>query len=371
MGLSVEYMRFQEYVSEFINSKVIPLVKKSEDQGYIERQLFCDMAREGFLGANIPKVYGGADFDMMKIGILNEEFAKASSSIRSIFTVQGMVALAILRWGNEEQRRKWLPKLASGELIGAFALAEEQAGSDAGNIQAYITKQNNRYILNGHKIWTTMGQIADIYLVFAKYKDNIMAVLVEKNDTIEIEPVTGLLGVKASMIANITYKNCIIPMENLIGTEEAGLKYVIPSCLDYGRYTVAWASLGICRVCVELCREYVSNRKQFGHYLKEYQLIQEMITKMVVMTKAVQLYCYEVAGMRERAEPESIIETMSLKYLATKIANMITNQSVQIFGANGCCDKYPIERYFRDARINEIIEGSSQMHEIIIAGNYV
>lgn len=349
---------------------ILPDVEKSEKNGYIDRSLWSKIAKEGFLGANVPKKYGGSELSMLKIGILNEEFAKASSSIRSIFTTQGMIQLAILRWGSEKQKEKWLPELANGRLIGSFALAEEQSGCDAGNIEAVIKKENGDFILNGKKTWVTLGMTADVFLVFAKYEGNIVCVLVEDDKTVEKRYVDGLLGLRASMMGNITFNNTKVKMENMIGSTEAGLKFIIPSCLDYGRYTIAWTSLGISEACVSLCREYASQRKQFGKRIEEYQLVQKMLTTMIVLTRATEVYCQEVAEKREDFDSNFILETMLVKYFSTKVANKVTNLAVQIFGANGCCDKYPIERYFRDARINEIIEGSSEIHEIIIAGNY-
>lgn len=153
--------------------------------------------------------------------------------------------------------------------------------------------------------------------------------------------------------------------------EGVGLKYVAASCLDYGRYTIAWASLGICQACLDLSLEYVKTRKQFGSPLKDYQLIQRMLTNMIVYTKAVRLSCCHAARLRNEGDPDFLIETWSTKYLASKTANRVAGQAVQIFGANGCLDKYPVERYFRDAKINEIIEGTSQIHEMMIAGGYL
>ncbi len=369
--LDYAQMQYQQHISKFLDVNVIPYVNKFEKEGSFDRELIFKMGQEGFLGANIPHKYGGSSLDMIQIGILNEQFARASSSVRSILTVHGMLGLAILRWGNEIQRNKWLPKLSSGEIVGSFALAEQEAGSDAGNIQMEAVKKDNHYILNGKKIWVTMGEIADLYLVFAKHNGNITAFLVEKNSSVLVESIDGLLGVRASMIANLTFRNCIVPEENVLGIEGAGLKYVAASCLDYGRYTIAWACLGISQACVDLCIDYVKKRKQFGVPLSEQQLIQQMITQMVISTKAVRLYCHDIARLREKGEPESIIETWSAKYLASKIVNEVVSKAVQIFGANGCFEQYPIERYFRDAKIHEIIEGTSQLHEIIIAGNYV
>lgn len=368
--LDYDQIQFQKHISHFLDTNVIPFVNQFEKQGSFSRGLIQKMGEEGFLGASIPQKYGGSNLNMSQIGILNEEFAKACSSVRSILTVQGMMELSILRWGNDAQRNAWLPKLASGEVVGSFALAEQEAGSDAGNIQMEAIKRDNHYILNGKKIWATMGQIADLYLVFANYNGKNTAFLVEKSPSVLVEPVDGLLGVRASMIANLTFNNCIVPEENVLGVEGAGLEYIATSCLDYGRYTVAWACLGISQACVDLCIDYVKTRKQFGVALREQQLIQQMITQMVINTKAVRLYCYNIAKLREEGDPDSIIETWSAKYLASKVVNDVVSKAVQIFGANGCFDQYPIERYFRDAKINEIIEGTSQLHEIIIASNY-
>lgn len=368
--LDCEQILYQKYISKFLEVNVMPYVNKFEKQGGFDRVLIREIGKEGFLGANIPKEYGGSNLNMIQIGILNEQFAKASSSVRSILTVQGMLELAILRWGTKIQRNAWLPKLASGELVGSFALAEQEAGSDAGNVQMEAVKSDNHYILNGKKIWITMGQIADLYLVFANCNGKSTAFLVEKSPSVLVEPVDGLLGVRASMIANLTFHNCVVPKENVLGIEGAGLEYIASSCLDYGRYTVAWSCLGISQACVDLCIDYVKERKQFGVALREQQLIQQMITQMVINTKAVRLYCNNIAKLREEGDPDSIIETWSAKYLASKVANDVVSKAVQIFGANGCFDKYPIERYFRDAKINEIIEGTSQLHEIIIASNY-
>ncbi len=362
--------QYQRYVSEFLESNITPYANKFEKEGSFDREIIYKISEAGFLGANIPEDYGGSNLDMLQIGIIHEQFARVSSSIRSILTSSGMVALAILRWGNEKQRRKWLPRLASGECVGAFALAEQEAGSDAGNIQMEAVREKNHYILNGQKKWVTMGQIADLYLVFAKCNGNYTAFLVEKNKCVLVEKQDGLLGLRASMIANLSFENCKVSDGNILGVEGAGLEYVASSCLDYGRYTVAWACLGISQACVDICVNYVKKRRQFGAALIEHQLIQQMITRMIVSTNAVRLYCNNVARLRENGEAESIVETWSAKYLSSKAANEIASNAIQILGAEGCCDKHPIERYFREAKIFEIIEGTSQLHEIIIAGSY-
>lgn len=268
MGFVPEYEEYKEQISEFLASYILPYAEKCEKQKFVDRSLFEKIAGEGFLGANVPKKYGGSELSMLQIGILSEEFAKASSSIRSIFTVQGMVQLAVLRWGSEKQKKKWLPEFSGGRLISAFALAEEQAGCDAGNLEAEIKKENDCFVLNGRKTWVTLGMTADVYLVFAKYEGNIVGVLVENDKTIKRQPIEGLLGVRASMVGNITFNNTKVPLENMIGSAEAGLKFIIPSCLDYGRYTIAWTSLEFRRLVFHYAENMLPKENSLAKALK-------------------------------------------------------------------------------------------------------
>lgn len=371
--MQIELERQSEYREEFrsfVEEEISPNAGQFDREERIPDKTIAMLAKKGYLGSMIPKEYGGMGIDNITIGILNEEVGRACSSVRSLLTVHGMVALAIQRWGTQEQRDYWLPKMSKGETIGAFGLTEPEVGSDAKSIESVAVKTNDNYILNGKKRWTTMGQIADIFLIFVQCQGSPTAFLVEKGTPgLSIKPMSGLLGARASMIAEIELNNCQVHEKNIVGRIGTGLSHVALSSLDYGRYTIAWGCVGLGQACLEKSVHYTRKRKQFGEPLRKHQLIQQMITEMVVDIKAARLLCYNAGVLRDMADPESIMETWNAKYFASKMANKVANHAVQIHGANGCINQNDIERYYRDARINEIIEGTTQMHEVLIATN--
>ncbi|MFD3268956.1 acyl-CoA dehydrogenase family protein [Paenibacillus dendritiformis] len=368
MELTKEQLNWQTDFREFVDDVVTPYAEKNDREERLDPELIERLKEKGYLGSMLPQEYGGMGLDWVTIGILNEEIGRGCSSLRSLLTVHGMVALALLRWGSDEQRSQWLPKMAAGEMIGAFALTEPEVGSDAKNVQSVAVASDHSYVLNGHKKWITMGQIADIYLVFAQCEGKPTAFLVERNTPgFTTTPITGMLGARASMLAELHLADCVIPQENLVGSVGTGLSHVALHCLDYGRYTVACGCVGLGQACLEQSVHYSRKRRQFGRALRENQLIQKMITGMTVNVKAARLLCYHSGYLKDVMDPDSIMETWTAKYFASKMVNQVASDAVQIHGANGCSRDYPVERYLRDARINEIIEGTSQMHEMLIA----
>lgn len=370
IGLSKEQIKMQDEVKAFVDSEVAPFADQNDREEKIESAVIKKIADRGYLASMIPKEYGGMEMDMMTIGILNEEFGRVCSSTKALLTVHGMVAIGILRWGTQEQKNYYLPKLARGEIIGAFGLSEPEVGSDAKSIQTTAIQDNKSYILNGKKRWITMGQIADLFLVFAQCNEKPTAFIIERNTPgFSTVPITGLMGARASMLAELNMEDCKIPQENMLGEIGWGLSHVCQSSLDYGRYTIAWGCVGLCQACLDASLQYARKRKQFGTHIRSNQLIQKMISEMVVNIKAARLLCYNAAYLKETGNPDSIMETWNAKYFASILANKVASDAIQIHGANGCHSNYPIERYYRDARINEIIEGTTQMHEVMIAIN--
>lgn len=354
----------------FADEEIIPYAGQYDREGCLPPEVIKKLARKGYLGAMLPKENGGLGLDMITLGILNEEIGRGCSSVRSLVTVHGMVALAILKWGTEEQKIRWLPKLASGETIAAFGLTEPNIGSDVKNIEATAQLSGDYYILNGKKKWITFGQIADLFLVFAQSEGKPAAFLVERNSPgFSMEPVSGMLGLRASMIARLHMDECRIPRENLVGKVGFGLSHIAMSSLDYGRYTIAWGCVGLGQACLEECLKYARKRKQFEAPLRQHQLIQKMVTEMVVNVKAARLLCYNAGYLKNTGDPDSIMETWIAKYFASKMVNKVASDAVQVHGANGCSGEYPVERYMRDAKVMEIIEGTTQMHEVLIATN--
>lgn len=364
--------KLQTEFKDFANTKVYPFSKENDTTENLDRKIVDCMIEMGYLGSMIPSKYEGSDFDSLTIGILNEEIGRVCSSTRSLLTVHGMVAIAINKWGTKEQKEYWLPKLAKGNIIGAFALTEPDAGSDANSLNTVATEDGNNYIINGQKKWITMGQIADIFLVFAKLNDKATAFLVSKDTPgFSLKPMNDLLGVRASMLAELKFDNCVIPKENLVGKEGIGLSHVGLYSLDYGRYTIACGCVGLAQACLDESIEYSKSRTQFKVPIYNHQLIQKIITEMIVNIKAARLLCYNAGKLRDDGNLDSIMETWCAKYFASKMVNDVSSKAVQIFGAKGLSKEYSIERYFRDARVNEIIEGSSQIHESLIAKNII
>ncbi|MBF0468716.1 MAG: acyl-CoA dehydrogenase family protein [Desulfamplus sp.] len=367
------------------------------------------MAEEGYLGALVPADYAGKkrddeavtgkvstlslietskvdtrsltestdstnltgehkEMDALTWGLLCEEVGHASGSLVSLLTVHSMVIQAIVKWGTQEQRNHWLPRLASGEVIGGFGLTEVKIGSDARNAQTTATLDGDSYILNGQKKWISFGQVADLFLILAQVEGKATAFLVERErEGFSTEPIKGMLGFRSAMLAGLDMDNCRIPARNMVGKTGFGFSHVAGTALDQGRYCIAWGCLGLAQGCLDASLEYSSERKQFGVPLKEHQLIQELIADMITQTQAARMLCYNAAFLKENKDPSLIMETSMAKYFASRTALKVASDAVQIHGANGCSDTYPVERHFRDAKIMEIIEGSNQMQQIIIS----
>jgi glutaryl-CoA dehydrogenase (non-decarboxylating) len=352
----------------FVQAEIIPYADRFDQEEMTPPALIQKIAQQGYLGALAPVESGGLGMDMITFGLLNEEFGRGCSSLRSLLTVHSMVTYAVLRWGNKQQKASWLPRLATGDVIGAFALSEPNVGSDAKSIETQAELRGNTYVLNGRKKWITYGQIANLYLVFAQCDGRVSAFLVERDTPgFDIRPIQGIIGIRASMTAELFFQDCVIPKENLIGGRGFGLASVATSALDIGRYSVACGCVGIAQACLEASLHYTSERKQFGVYLKDHQLIQQMITNMITNVKAARLLCYNAGYLKDIGAPNTIMETWIAKYFASTSASKIASDAVQIHGANGCSSDYPVQRYWRDTKIMEIIEGSTQIQQTTIA----
>lgn len=352
----------------FVQEAIVPAANRYDQEEITPPDLIRKVARMGYLGALVPREYGGSEMDMITFGLLAEEFGRGCSSIRSLLTVHSMVVHAILRWGTSQLKASWLPRLATGEVIGAFGLSEPNVGSDAQSIETTATLCGDEYILQGTKKWTTYGQIADLYLIFARYEDRVSAFLVERNTPgLAVKPLHGILGTRASMMAEIHLQACRVPKSNLVGGRGFGLAAVGTSALDIGRYTVAWGCVGIIQACLDASLDYTSQRVQFGVYLKEHQLIQQMITNMLANGQAARLLCLQAGYLKEIGDPTTVMATWTAKYFSSTAASNAARDAVQIHGANGCSQEYDVQRYLRDTVVMEIIEGSTQIQQITLA----
>lgn len=368
MELTTEQENARSAFRSFADEEIAPHANRFDREERVPAELLGKLAEKGYLGATLPEEFGGQGMDMITYGLLHEEIGRACSSVRSLLTVHCMVAQAVLKWGSKTQKQFWLPVLARGEAIAAFALTEPNVGTDAKGIETRAVEAGDSFILDGHKKWITFGQVADVFLVFARCEGKASAFLVERNTPgFSIKPLSHMLGTRASMLAEIHIEGCRIPKDNLVGRVGFGIDAVASYALDLGRYTVAWGCVGIAQACLDACVRYASGRRQFGAYLKDYQLIQQMIADMVTGVKAARLLCLQAGYLKDAGETRAFIDTFIAKYFASTMAMKVASDAVQIHGALGCSSDCAAQRYFRDAKVMEIIEGSTQMQQITIA----
>lgn len=349
----------------FAAAEIVPHADRWDREEAIPMEMIDRLRERRYLGSNVAPEHGGAGRDMITYGLLTEEIARGCSAVRSLLTVHDMVAHAIQRWGSREQKERYLPRMAKGELLGALALSEPNAGSDAKSVETTAREDGDAWVLNGWKKWTTFGQIAGLFLVLAQADGKPTAFLVER-ESLTVRPLRGIVGTRASMLAELFLEDCRIPKRQLLGRPGFGVSHVIAAALEQGRYSVAWGSVGIAQACLDASRAYAAERRQFGAPLADHQLIRAMLTDMIVDVRAARLLCLRAGYLRDTGDPNSFMETMAAKYYASRVATRAANDAVQIHGANGMTEEYPVFRYLRDSKVTEIIEGSTQIQQITI-----
>ena len=326
------------------------------------------MVKGGWLGAALPRRWGGGELDPLSYGLVTEELGRACASVRSLMTVHNMAAQSLVRFGTAEQQARWLPELCAGEKRIAFALTEPEVGSAASEIRTAAERACGAYLLTGIKTWITYGQIADLFLVIAREGDRPTAFVVERDIAgLSLEPITDALGTRGSMLARMRLDRVRVPMSNKIGATGAGVSFVANAVLDHGRFSVAWGATAIARACLEACTVYASERRQGGNALIEYQLIRRELTDMLVHETTARALCYRSAHFRQMRDPHAASETALAKYHAADAALKAATAAVKLLGGNGCSADFPVARYLRDATVLGIIEGTQEMHQIALA----
>ncbi len=357
-----------KHIKNFIESEISPKAAEHDQQEALSQTVIQKIAAEGFLGVTVPKQYGGGDANWSTLGRLCLEFGKSCTAVRNLITVQHMVTEVIAHYGDESQKEKWLPPLASGEKIAAFALTEPNYGSDASGITTAISRQDDSFLINGTKRWISFGQIADLILTFGKLDGRPCCILIEgKNSAISVSPISGILGSRGSMLAELKFVDCMVPEENIIGKTGLGLHPATFAALDIGRYTISCGCVGMAEACLEASVNYSKKREQFGKPLAENQLIQKLITDMIVDVKAAKLLCQQAGELKDAGDRKSMRELLITKYFAANMAIRVTGKAVQLHGASGYSKDQIVERFYRDAKTMETIEGSNQMMQVMIA----
>jgi hypothetical protein len=309
--------------------------------------------------------------DFISYAVITEEIGRACSSVRTVLSVTtSLVALTILKWGSEEQKTKYLPRLCSGEIIGCFGLTEPDAGSDAANISTTARKDGSSWTLNGNKMWISNGRVAKLAIIFAQTDRKLghkgLAAFLVDTDTkgFSSQPIHGKLGLKSSDTASLTLEDVKAPDNALMGKVGDGFK-VAMSALDNGRYSVAAGCVGICQGCVDASVKYAKERTAFGRPIAGFQLVQELIADMVVDTEAARLLVFQAGHLKNKGVANTR-ETSIAKLYASEAALRCGNHAIQVFGGYGYSNEYPVERYMRDARVASLYEGTTQIQKLII-----
>ncbi len=375
--LTPEQKRVQAQARQFAEQEVAPVAREADEKGEFPMNLVKRMGELGFLAGPVEQEYGGSGMDYISYALLCEELGKVDSSVRGFLTVHAsLVSLCIRDWGTEEQKRHYLPRLATGELIGCYALTEPNAGSDAASMESTATEEDGHYVLNGEKIWITNGPSAHVAIVFASRDRSarhkgICAFIVETDTPgFHREPMTGKeLGHRAAEHAHIILEECRVPESALLGTAGEGFK-VAMSALDRGRLGVAAGAVGVGQACLDACIAFARQRRQFGQRIADFQMIQAALADMAADIEAARLLVYHAAWVKDQGLPATKATSIA-KLFATEAAMKAASEAVLMHGNRGYSNEYPVERYYRDIKGLQIYEGTSHIQRIIIARELV
>ncbi|MEE9201519.1 MAG: acyl-CoA dehydrogenase family protein, partial [Candidatus Brocadiales bacterium] len=365
----------KEMTRRIAEEEIVPVAIENDRTCRFQREIIKKISPMCLFVGHFPEKYGGAGLDFISHAIITEEIGRACSSVRTTLSVQvSLVELGILNWGTEEQRQRYLPALCRGEIIGCFALTEPGAGSDAANQDTRAVLTGDKWVLNGAKTWISNAGVADIAILIARTEtdtrekhEGLTAFLIEckKAKGFSTKDIENKLGLRSSNTAEIFLEDCEVPRDAVLGEVGRGFK-VAMSGLDNGRFSVAAGSVGIAQACIDAGVKYARERIQFDRPIGSFQLVQDMIARMVVDTEAARLLVYKAAHVKNKGR-RATQETSIAKYFASEAALRAANMAVQIHGGYGYSDEFPVERYLRDARVNTIYEGTSEIQKLIIA----
>ncbi|MFY9562133.1 MAG: acyl-CoA dehydrogenase [Terriglobales bacterium] len=370
-SLSEDEILFRDNVRQFAEDKIRPLVKEMDEKAVFDHGLIEQFFQLGLMGIEIPEQYGGAGGKFFESILAVEEFSRVDASAGVIVDVQNtLVANAILRWANDDQKKRYLPKLVA-DTLGAYALSEAGSGSDAFALQTKAELRGNDFVLNGRKLWITNGKEAGLFILFAtvdasKGYKGITAFLIEKNfPGFTVGKKEDKLGIRASSTCELILEDCRVPKENVLGEVGKGYKIAIQT-LNEGRIGIGAQMLGVARGAWEYAAKYAQERKQFGKPISEFQGIQFQIAQMATEIEAVRLMVYNAARMKDGGV-DFVKEAAMTKLFASQVAERVTSLAVEIYGGYGFTKDYPVEKYWRDAKIGKIYEGTSNMQLATIA----
>jgi len=371
-SLSGKNRTVRRSVRTFCERELLPIAREIDQEASFPWEVVEKMGKLGYFGIQVPKKLSGADLDTVSYVIVIEEISRVCAALGLCVTVHSSVAVyPILAFGSEEQKQKWIPPLARGEKIGAFCLTEPNAGSDAAGIEATAIRDGNHYVVNANKVFVTNGGIADVCLIFVRTDPKAghkgISVIVAERGTsgFVVGDLEELCGMRANPVSSIRLYDCRVPVENLLGTEGMGL-HIGLAALDTGRIGIASQAVGIGQAALEESVRYAKQRRQFGVSIANHQAVMMMLADMDTQVDAARLMAYRAATLRDQGKPFSQASAMA-KLLASETSSKVTDMAVQIHGGYGYSKSYPVERYYRDARVTRIYEGTSEIHRMVIA----
>jgi alkylation response protein AidB-like acyl-CoA dehydrogenase len=369
--LSDEQHLIRETARDFTDNEIVERARENDRNEHFDLELVAKLADQGYLGAIVPRDYGGAGLDYLSYGLIVEEIGRGDSAMRTVVSVQtSLVCSAILRWGTEEQKQHYLPRLCTGEWLGCFGLTEPDTGSDAANQRTRARKTDSGWVISGAKMWISMGNHAKVALIFAqtdpeKAHRGLGCFLVDTDqEGFQPQPIHHKMGLRGSDTAAISLDDVEVADDQMLGQVGDGFK-VAMSALDSGRYSVAAGCVGICQGCVDASVSYAKERQQFGRPIASFQLVQAMLADMKVETDAARMLVWRAGHLKDTGKPNTT-ETSVAKLYATEAAIRCANTAIQVHGGSGYVDDHPVERYLRDVRVTTLYEGTSQIQKLII-----
>jgi alkylation response protein AidB-like acyl-CoA dehydrogenase len=369
--LTDEQRLVRETARDFTDKEIVDRARENDRNEHFDTELVSKIADQGYLGAIVPREYGGADLDYLTYGLVVEEVGRGCSAMRTVISVQtSLVCSAFLRWGTEEQKQHYLPKLCSGEWLGCFGLTEPDTGSDAANQKTRARKTDSGWVINGSKMFISLGNHAKVALIFAqtdpeKAHRGVACFLVDTDQPgFKPQAIHHKMGLRGSDTAEIALDDVECRDDDLLGEVGDGFKIAMSS-LDSGRYSVAAGCVGICQGCLDASVRYSKDRVQFGRPIASFQLVQEMLADIKLQTDASRMLVWRAGHLKDTGKPNTT-ETSIAKLFATEAAVHCANVAIQVHGGSGYVDDYPVERYFRDVRVTTLYEGTSQIQKLII-----
>lgn len=369
--LSEEQAEIRDIVRRFTEQEIAPHAEMWDEQHYFPRAIYTKMAALGLMGMTTPEEYGGSMLSRLAGALVYEELARGEMATAVGLSVHNMVTGSLARFGNERQRERWVPQLASGDLLGAFSLSEAEAGSDAANLQCQAQRVDDVYVLNGSKMWVTNGGEADLYLVMARTTPGssaagISCFVVEKETPgFTFGKTERKMGLHSSPTRELIFNQCEVPGANRVGEEGQGFKIALSS-LDGGRINIGAVAVGVAQAAFEVACAYARERKQFGRPIGVFEGIQFLLADMAMKIEAARLLVYEAAYKLDQGQYAGMYASMA-KCFATDAAMEITTNAVQVLGGAGYVRDFPVERYMRDVKVAQIFEGTNQIQRLVIA----